>query len=530
MAYYLSFLILIILSRGSGVQAAASSVSTVSKLSVEKGKSITVPCRYDQRYRQYFKYWCRGDYWNSCSTLAHTNQPKISGTVLISDDNTQTIFSVTMLDLKPEDSGYYWCAVETTGQDLRSYLHLSVTSGSPGLYVEQQLVTGVEGGSVTVHCYYSNIVAKRWLWCKMGIYYAPILGRYSGMLDGTYVTSHQTIDQNKRHILTVTLNRLKMRDTGWYWCSNGDLQMPVHVTVNQPTTTQRTTPESTTTSTSTSTTVIPTVNHVTKTQTATFISEYLDVQTGGSITIPCHYDQKYIRYVKYWCKGSWDFCKYAARTDKTMGTKTSISDDLIRRVFTVTMTVLTPADSDYYWCAVEINKGPDIRIQRFYLSVTETQSPDNPQTSSTSTSGPVVNTSHRTDSSSGLVEDNATQEVEGRKQKKYHQWLDDLKILLIPLVMLLVLIAGVLVAWKMWRKHGNKKANDQPTNTACDPFPGDDASNVTYSTIALKRKTQQDLQTKAEPEDNVVYSSVAHHLTRKATEPDDNVLYSSIVL
>ncbi|XP_034148714.1 CMRF35-like molecule 3 [Esox lucius] len=308
--------------------------------------------------------------------------------------------------------------------------------------------------------------------------------------------------------------------------------------------------------------------------------EYLDVQIGGSITIPCHYDQKYIHYVKYWCKGFWDFCKYAARTDKTMGTKTSISDDLIRRVFTVTMTDLTPADSDYYWCAVEINKGPDIRIQRFYLSVTgaprlyveqqqvtgveggsatvccyysntgdvawcrvgvpcvwysgtldgalgrlnlamdaknrkvltvtmsdlkmedagwywcsvgdlqipvqitvkphsvttlstttnhKTHSPDNPQTSSSSTSGPVLNTSHHTNSSSGPVEDNATQEVEGRKQKKYHQRLsltlftscclpsirlDDLKILLIPLVILLVLIAGVLVAWKMWRKHG----------------------------------------------------------------------------
>uniref|UniRef100_A0A3P8YYV8 Immunoglobulin V-set domain-containing protein n=1 Tax=Esox lucius TaxID=8010 RepID=A0A3P8YYV8_ESOLU len=112
--------------------------------------------------------------------------------------------------------------------------------------IAQQLVTGVERGSVTVHCFYSNIVAKRWLWCKMGFYYAPILGRYSGMLDGTYVTSQQTTDQNKRHILSVTLNRLKMRDTGWYWGSNWDIQMPVYVTVNQPTTTQRTTPESTT--------------------------------------------------------------------------------------------------------------------------------------------------------------------------------------------------------------------------------------------------------------------------------------------
>uniref|UniRef100_A0A8C7K779 Ig-like domain-containing protein n=1 Tax=Oncorhynchus kisutch TaxID=8019 RepID=A0A8C7K779_ONCKI len=110
-------------------QAGAYGVSTVSKVSVKTGNYITIPCRYDQRYIQYVKYWCQGDYWNSCSALVRTDQPKISGTVSISDDVTRRIFSVNMTDLQPEDSGYYWCAVETAGRDQNTYLHLSVTTG-----------------------------------------------------------------------------------------------------------------------------------------------------------------------------------------------------------------------------------------------------------------------------------------------------------------------------------------------------------------------------------------------------------------
>lgn len=113
----------------AGTQVGAYGVSTVSKVSVKTGNYITIPCRYDQRYIQYVKYWCQGDYWNSCSALVRTDQPKLSGTVSISDDVTRRIFSVNMTDLQPEDSGYYWCAVETAGRDQNTYLHLSVTTG-----------------------------------------------------------------------------------------------------------------------------------------------------------------------------------------------------------------------------------------------------------------------------------------------------------------------------------------------------------------------------------------------------------------
>uniref|UniRef100_A0A8C7UPE8 Ig-like domain-containing protein n=1 Tax=Oncorhynchus mykiss TaxID=8022 RepID=A0A8C7UPE8_ONCMY len=198
-------------------QAGAYGVSTVSKVSVKTGNYITIPCRYDQRYIQYVKYWCQGDYWNSCSALVCTDKPKISGTVSISDDVTRRIFSVNMTDLQPEDSGYYWCAVETAGRDQNAYLHLSVTTGTPELYVDQQEVSGVEGGSVTVRCYYSNTVVKKWLWCKMDYWNScsALVRTDQPKISGTVSIS----DDVTRRIFSVNMTDLQPEDSGYYWCA-----------------------------------------------------------------------------------------------------------------------------------------------------------------------------------------------------------------------------------------------------------------------------------------------------------------------
>ncbi|KAL0964616.1 hypothetical protein UPYG_G00326490 [Umbra pygmaea] len=281
------------------------------------------------------------------------------------------------------------------------------------------------------------------------------------------------------------------------------------------------------------------------------LSAVVNVKTGGSITTPCPYEQKYTSHVKYWCKGYyWNYCKYAARTDdsKSRG-RTLISDDIKQRVFTVTMTDVDQSDYGYYWCAVEINGGSDIRIKWFYLTVnsvkdqtvpahitvnqhattmsttnckSETQTPANPQPSVSSTSGPVVKASSKPD------EENTTQVSEERKEEEHHQWLftirlADIKYPLILLGLLVLLIAGVLVAWKMWRKHCDNKASDQSTSSAPDPFNED----VIYSTMVIKMRTQQSVQTNADPVDNVVYSSVARQTMTQA-DPDDNVVYSSV--
>ncbi|XP_036840726.1 polymeric immunoglobulin receptor-like [Oncorhynchus mykiss] len=218
--------------------SAIQSVSTVRHVSVKQGGSITIPCLYDLRYRNSVKYWCAGSSILGCSSVVRTDHPKTSGKTSFSDDINQLVFTVTMTSLSSSDSDYYWCIVERknkAGDGNR--LQISVTPDTPGLYVDQQEVTGVVGQNVTVQCYYSEAGA-RGRWCRMG-------GKCllnSGTLDGTSVTLHQQTNiVTNGNVLTVTMSALRIVDTGWYRCANGDYQMPVHITVNQLTTKQNTT-------------------------------------------------------------------------------------------------------------------------------------------------------------------------------------------------------------------------------------------------------------------------------------------------
>ncbi|XP_042179523.1 polymeric immunoglobulin receptor-like [Oncorhynchus tshawytscha] len=216
------------------------SVSTVSHVSVKRGGSITIPCLYNQRYRNNVKYWCRGYYWIGCSTVVRTDHQKTSRKTSISDDINQRVFTVTMTSLSPSDSDYYWCIVERKSKaDDGVILQISVPPGTPELYVDQQQMTGVVGGSVTVLCYYSS-QGSTGGWCRMGG--SCVAAGHSRVLDGTCVKLVQEESRTTNgYVLMVTMSGLMMENTGWYWCEKGDLQMPVHITVNQPTTTQSTT-------------------------------------------------------------------------------------------------------------------------------------------------------------------------------------------------------------------------------------------------------------------------------------------------
>uniref|UniRef100_A0A8C8IMK0 Ig-like domain-containing protein n=1 Tax=Oncorhynchus tshawytscha TaxID=74940 RepID=A0A8C8IMK0_ONCTS len=208
------------------------SAGKVRTVSVQTGGSITFPCSYDQYYINHVKYWCKGLGWDVCSYVVRTDHPKSSGKTSISDDINKRIFTVTMTNLTSWDSNTYRCVVEINrGTDIMiQRFYLSVTPGTPELYVEQQEVTGVEGGSVTVCCYYSNSGDMKW--CRMG---GNCVNEYSGTLNGTSVTLNRTSDANNRTVLTVTMSGLKMENTDWYWCRVGKLEMPVHITVSQQT-------------------------------------------------------------------------------------------------------------------------------------------------------------------------------------------------------------------------------------------------------------------------------------------------------
>ncbi|KAL7851088.1 hypothetical protein AOLI_G00214440 [Acnodon oligacanthus] len=84
----------------------------------------------------------------------------------------------------------------------------------------------------------------------------------------------------------------------------------------------------------------------------------LAVRCGGSLTIPCFYNEKYRSNRKYWCKGKvWSFCKIVAYTN-TNGSL-SVTDHPTQNMFTVELKSLQDSDSGYYWCAVETGGGSD---------------------------------------------------------------------------------------------------------------------------------------------------------------------------
>ncbi|XP_061086573.1 polymeric immunoglobulin receptor-like [Conger conger] len=199
------------------------------KVVEQRGRSVTIPCLYDREYESHVKYWCHGSFWNSCETVVRTDSPTVKGETSITDDPTHHVFTVTMRKLQLKDSGYYWCAVEIQGaQDKGAYLYLSVTAGTPGLWVEQQEVAGVEGGHVSVPCHYNEPRSMK-KWCR-------IEGSCVEVNSGKSGRSEMKDDRSKK-VFTVTVRELNTEDTGWYWCAAGKLQIPVHLTVTQKTTT-----------------------------------------------------------------------------------------------------------------------------------------------------------------------------------------------------------------------------------------------------------------------------------------------------
>uniref|UniRef100_A0A3B1JJU0 Ig-like domain-containing protein n=1 Tax=Astyanax mexicanus TaxID=7994 RepID=A0A3B1JJU0_ASTMX len=83
--------------------------------------------------------------------------------------------------------------------------------------------------------------------------------------------------------------------------------------------------------------------------------KHLTVRRGGSLTVPCLYEEEYKSNLKYWCKGGhWILCRTVAKTN-TSNTGISVTDYPSQNMFTVDLKNLSDSDSGWYWCAVEID-------------------------------------------------------------------------------------------------------------------------------------------------------------------------------
>ncbi|XP_067234067.1 polymeric immunoglobulin receptor [Chanodichthys erythropterus] len=199
----------------------AQDVTTVRKISVQKGQSVIIPCLYEQKYAFSYKYLSAGGIWFLSNDIKSFDQRYHHKKVSISDDSSRNIYTVRFDDV--QESAQYWCAVHIpSGFDKHAGFFLDVTAGLPSLYVNRQNVSGSENGSVTVTCYHHGQSDVKW--CKFAD--RCVTGMF-GTLDGASVE----IRSDQKH-MTVTMSGLKKENTGWYSCSTNDQQMPVHITVH----------------------------------------------------------------------------------------------------------------------------------------------------------------------------------------------------------------------------------------------------------------------------------------------------------
>ncbi|XP_072886327.1 polymeric immunoglobulin receptor-like [Hemitrygon akajei] len=316
----------------SGVSGALWAEKNVSGV---VGRAITIDCHYEAKYRSHTKYWCRG--WSrQCSVLVETKgQHGQSGRVSITDNPERGIFTVTMVDLRSEDTGWYSCAITTSGYDPMVNVHLQVSDepvSVPVLQVLSSLDDSCVGGSVSVVCKsVQGSFPIQYTWYEKT---SSVDSKISGTskLDlrcqsfkhqhhQYYCTASNTHGAKSSEMINVVVF-----SSTWH-CS---YQLQFSHTVSG----------------------------------ALWAEKCVRGVVGREITIDCYYEKKYRSHTKYWCHG-WDQqCSVLVETNGQYGRsgRVSIKDYPEWGRFTVTMRVLRSRDTGWYSCGIRI-PGVDLRFK-----------------------------------------------------------------------------------------------------------------------------------------------------------------------
>ncbi|KAK1138223.1 polymeric immunoglobulin receptor-like [Acipenser oxyrinchus oxyrinchus] len=177
-------------------------------------ESVTIQCRYGKDYKDNVKYWCKGQFRISCTTLISTDAPQTNDRISISDNKTEGVFTVTMRQLREEDEGWYWCGIKRTGYDEGISVYLTVNKGNQMSYYQ---VNGLLRESVTIQCRYGKHYKDNVkYWCKgqFCISCTTLI-----RTDALQTNDRISIRDNKTEgVFTVTMRQLREEDEGYYCC------------------------------------------------------------------------------------------------------------------------------------------------------------------------------------------------------------------------------------------------------------------------------------------------------------------------
>ncbi|XP_026101433.1 CMRF35-like molecule 3 [Carassius auratus] len=92
-----------------------------------RGERIDIRCRYESGYKSNSKYLCKGEcVFGFKNIVVKSGSPAKDKRFSLTDDKRTRVFTVSITDLRTEDTGRYWCGVERTLADVYTEIMLLV--------------------------------------------------------------------------------------------------------------------------------------------------------------------------------------------------------------------------------------------------------------------------------------------------------------------------------------------------------------------------------------------------------------------
>lgn len=93
------------------------------------GGPVTITCKYDLKFRDYTKYWCKGPMFNRCAIVVETPNGRSSDRSSITDDKNAGVITVRINSFSKSDEGMYWCGISRSGRDIHTGVWLVSPTG-----------------------------------------------------------------------------------------------------------------------------------------------------------------------------------------------------------------------------------------------------------------------------------------------------------------------------------------------------------------------------------------------------------------
>uniref|UniRef100_A0AAY3ZZC0 Immunoglobulin V-set domain-containing protein n=1 Tax=Denticeps clupeoides TaxID=299321 RepID=A0AAY3ZZC0_9TELE len=166
-----------------------------------EGGEVDIRCPYEDKYDKYTKYLCRGECLIGQSIkIEHGQTSAAEGRFSLYDNTTAGSFTVTITGLTAQDSGKYWCGIDSVKK---------VVS-----------VSGCEGHSVSITCNYERSCRDQHekYFCRGDKTSSCIA---TGLKVSTSVKERGRFsleDDPAAKVFNVGIGELSAEDTGIYWC------------------------------------------------------------------------------------------------------------------------------------------------------------------------------------------------------------------------------------------------------------------------------------------------------------------------